>query len=141
MTHEETAVPADLPAERVTGIGGVFFRAADPESLAAWYRHHLGVAAGPDGAVVFRWPDGQADGRPGSTIWAPFPADTDYFGPGGKQLMLNFRVASLERMLAQLRAAGVPVDERVEEMDFGRFGWCTDPEGNRVELWEPAEGQ
>jgi predicted enzyme related to lactoylglutathione lyase len=129
------------PAERVTGIGGVFFYAADPAALMAWYRQHLGVVADPDGAVVFRWPAGQDAARPGSTVWVPFPADTTYFAPSTKPFMINFRVANLDRMLAQLRAAGVPVDDHVEEMLYGRFGWCMDPEGNRVELWEPAEGQ
>ena len=72
------------------------------------------------------------------TVWAPFPADTEYFGPSGQQTMVNFRVRDLDAMLEQLRAAGVVVDERVEEMEFGRFGWATDLEGNRFELWQPA---
>jgi predicted enzyme related to lactoylglutathione lyase len=72
------------------------------------------------------------------TVWAPFPADTRYFGPGGQQLMVNFRVRDLDAMLAQLRTAGVDVDDRVEEMEYGRFGWATDVEGNRFELWEPS---
>ena len=72
------------------------------------------------------------------TVWAPFPADTEYFGPSGQQTMVNFRVRDLDAMLEQLRAAGVVVDERVEEIEFGRFGWATDLEGNRFELWQPA---
>jgi predicted enzyme related to lactoylglutathione lyase len=116
------------PTERVTGVGGVFFRARDPEGLVAWYREHLGVPVAGDGYVIF--PESR------DTVFAPFRADTDYW-PAGKEHMVNFTVRDLDAMLAQLRAAGVPVDERVEELEFGRFGWATDPEGNRFELWEP----
>ena len=115
--------------ERVEGVGGVFFRARDPERLLAWYREHLGVEPAPD----FQ---GQTF-EDGPTVWALFPAGTDYFGPSGQSLMVNYRVRDLDAMLAQLRAAGVPVDEAVHESEFGRFGWATDPEGNRFELWQP----
>jgi hypothetical protein len=117
--------------ERVTGIGGAFFRAKDPLALAHWYRDHLGIDSGLDGEVVWRQ-------ECGPTVWAPFPGDTEKFGPE-QAVMFNFRVGDLDAMLAQLRAAGVAVDERVESQDgVGRFGWATDPEGNRIELWEPA---
>ncbi len=115
--------------ERVTGIGGVFFRARDPGALAAWYREHLGVPVSGDGYVVF--PESR------DTHWVPFEQETDYW-PRAKELMVNFTVRDLDALLRQRRAAGVPVDDRVEEMEFGRFGWCADPEGNRVELWQPA---
>lgn len=119
--------------ERVTGIGGVFFRAADPAALQAWYAEHLGVPEG-EGWALFEW---QA---PGATVWAPFPSDTTYFGPSGQASMVNYRVNDLDRMLDQLRQAGVEVLDQVEEMDgVGRFGWAVDPEGNRFELWEPAD--
>ena len=114
--------------ERVGGVGGVFFRARDPERLLAWYREHLGVDPAPD------FHGREFEGGP--TVWALFPADTDYFGPSGQSLMVNYRVRDLDAMLAQLRAAGVPVDDKVHESEFGRFGWATDPEGNRFELWE-----
>jgi predicted enzyme related to lactoylglutathione lyase len=117
--------------ERATGIGGVFFRARDPEALRRWYAEHLGIDVQDHGGASF-------DG--GETVWAIFPADTDYFGPSGREAMVNYRVADLDAMLAQLRAAGVPVDERIEESEFGRFGWATDPEGNRFELWQPPAG-
>jgi predicted enzyme related to lactoylglutathione lyase len=122
--------------ERVTGIGGVFFKAKDPAVLSAWYRDHIGVEleSGQDAVVVFRWRE------PGTTTWSAFPDDTEYFGSSGSRSMINYRVANLDRMLEQLRHAGVPVDERVEDSEFGRFGWATDPEGNRFELWEPAAG-
>ena len=114
--------------ERVTGIGGVFFRARDPEALVAWYAEHLGVPVN-EGYVVF--PESR------DTHWVPFSQDTEYW-PAEKQAMVNFTVRDLDAMLAQLRDAGVEVDEKIEEHDYGRFGWATDPEGNRFELWEPA---
>jgi predicted enzyme related to lactoylglutathione lyase len=117
--------------EAVEGVGGVFFRAKDPVALRAWYAEHLGIDM-EDYGTTFTAKDGD------KTVWAPFPADTGYFGTGEQQLMVNFRVADLDAMLGQLRAAGVDVDERVEEMEFGRFGWASDLEGNRIELWEPA---
>ena len=118
-------------AETVQGIGGVFFRARDPEALRAWYAEQLGIDM-EDYGTTFTAAEGD------QTVWAPFAADTEYFGSSGQQSMVNFRVRDLDAMLDQLRAAGVAVDERVEEMEFGRFGWATDLEGNRFELWEPA---
>jgi predicted enzyme related to lactoylglutathione lyase len=118
-------------AERVAGIGGVFFRARDPDALRAWYAEHLGIDM-EDFGTVFVAKEGD------QTVWAPFAADTQYFGESGQQLMVNFRVDDLDAMLAQLRHAGAKVDEDVHEMEFGRFGWATDLEGNRIELWEPA---
>jgi predicted enzyme related to lactoylglutathione lyase len=119
--------------ERILGIGGVFFKARDPQALAAWYREHLGVPV--EAGQTYGALKSAAAGE--QTIWSAFPADTAYFGPGSARFMVNYRVRSLDAMLAQLRAAGVQVDERIEEYDYGRFGWATDPEGNRLELWEP----
>ena len=121
--------------ERVTGIGGVFFKCRDPEKLKAWYVEHLGLPAGEHGYVVFDW--GGAGSDKGSTVWSPFADDTKYFAPSHASWMLNYRVADLDRMLAQLRAAGVAVDDKIDDSEFGRFGWFMDPEGNRVELWQP----
>jgi len=119
-------------SERVQGIGGVFFRAEDPDGLAHWYEEHLGIERDPQfTGKAFVAGDGD------ETVWALFPADTEYFGPRDNQSMVNYRVADLDAMLAQLRAGGVAVDDRVEEIENGRFGWATDPEGNRIELWEP----
>ncbi|MFL5917129.1 MAG: VOC family protein [Gaiellaceae bacterium] len=115
----------------VEGIGGVFFRARDPDALRAWYAKHLGIAM-EDFGTVFTAKDGE------QTVWAPFAADTDYFGSREQQLMVNYRVSDLDALLEQLRGAGVTVDENVHELEFGRFGWAVDPEGNRFELWEPA---
>jgi len=113
--------------ERVTGVGGVFFRSRDPENLVAWYEEHLGVPV-EDGFVTF--PESR------DTHWVPFAEDTAYW-PHDKQTMVNFTVRDLDAMLEQLRAAGVEVDEPVEEHEYGRFGWAVDPEGNRFELWQP----
>ena len=114
----------------------MFFKARDPVALAAWYRDNLGfeLESGSDAVVVFRSPEA------GTTTWSAFPDDTEYFGAAESRSMINYRVASLQRMLEQLRAAGAKVDDFVEDSQFGRFGWATDPEGNRFELWEPAEG-
>jgi predicted enzyme related to lactoylglutathione lyase len=118
---------------KVIGLGGFFFKSRDPAALTAWYAKHLGVTPEAWGGVKFL-EDAQ---RPGSTLWMPFAADTTYFGQGAQTFMINFRVDDLEALLAQLRADGVTVDERTDSSEFGHFGWITDPEGTRVELWQP----
>ncbi len=116
--------------ERVLGIGGYFLRAADPVALGAWYRDCLGVDVDENG--VWRQ-------QAGPTVFATFEAATDYFGSRAQQTMLNFRVRDLDAMLAQLRANGSNVAEETQDMDgVGRFSWVTDPEGNRIELWQSA---
>jgi predicted enzyme related to lactoylglutathione lyase len=116
--------------ERVVGIGGHFMRATDPAALNAWYRDSLGLDADENGM----W-----NQAAGPTVFAAFDADTDYFGSRTQQMMLNFRVRDLDAMLAQLRAKGANVAEETQAMDgIGRFGWVTDPEGNRIELWQPS---
>ena len=116
--------------EHVLGIGGYFMRAADPDALGAWYRDCLGLDADEHGL----WQPAA-----GPTVFATFGSDTDYFGARSQQAMVNFRVADLDAMLAQLRAKGADVADETEDMEgVGRFGWVTDPEGNRVELWQPA---
>lgn len=125
---------------RVTGIGGVFFKSRDPKALGEWYRTHLGLKVEDWGGVAFRWSDDNAAGV-GTTIWSPFKEDTSYFAPSASPFMLNFRVEDLHALLAALRAEGCTVDEKVEESEHGKFGWVMDPEGNRVELWQPPVGQ
>ena len=125
---------------RVTGIGGIFFKARDPQALGAWYREHLGLDVQEWGGAAFRWAD-DSPGGAGSTIWSPFKADTDYFAPSEASFMVNFRVADLQALLAALRAEGCDVQEKVEESEFGKFGWVLDPEGNKLELWEPPAGK
>lgn len=127
--------------ERVTGIGGVFIKAKDPKRLLEWYRSHLGLDPAPDfTGMVFPWSEENNSGQAGTTTWALFPSDTTYFGRSESAFMVNYRVSDLDRMLEQLRGAGVEVDAHVEESEFGRFGWAVDPEGNRLELWQPAPG-
>ncbi len=121
--------------ERVTGIGGIFFKAQDPSKLAEWYRRHLGIE-NEGGFASFLWREhGQPDGE-GRTVWSLFPADTAYFGASPAPFMVNYRVADLARMLEQLKQAGIAI-ERVEESEYGKFAWLSDSEGNRLELWEP----
>jgi predicted enzyme related to lactoylglutathione lyase len=116
--------------ERVRGIGGYFMRAADPAALGAWYRDCLGLDADETGL----WRQ-----ETGPTVFATFESGTDYFGSRAQQTMLNFRVRDLDAMLAQLRAKGADVTTETQDMEgVGRFGWVTDPEGNRIELWQPA---
>ena len=123
--------------ERVVGIGGIFFKATDKKALGEWYRDNLGVPLEEDwGGAVFSW---KAEGVGDSpyTVWSPFPADTTYFEPSEKPFMVNMLVRDLDAMRAQLIANGCDVDEKVEENEFGKFGWVMDPDGNRIELLEP----
>jgi len=122
--------------KRVTGIGGIFFKAKDPDKLREWYRKHLGIESESWGGFAFQWEtDPQTDG--GNTVWSIFPDTTKYFEPSNQPFMINFRVTDLHSLLAQLRAEGVEVDPKTDESEFGNFGWIMDLEGNRVELWEP----
>jgi predicted enzyme related to lactoylglutathione lyase len=118
---------------RVTALGGIFFKSRDPAALAAWYAQHLGLDVDEWGGVRFA----EDEQRPGYTLWSPFAADTGYFGPGIQPYMINFRVDDLDALLVQLRADGVTVDERTDSSEYGRFGWVIDPEGTRIELWQP----
>ena len=118
--------------ERVQGFGGIFFKARDPKGLAAWYRDHLGVPV--EAGQTYGAFTSVAAGE--QAVWSTFAADTTYFGPGPNPFMINYRVANLDAMLAQLRAAGAQVDDKLEDYPYGRFGWAVDPEGNRFELWE-----
>ena len=125
--------------ERVLGIGGVFVRARDREKLALWYRDHLGLPIDENwwGAP---FPLKSEDDRDGAyVVWSAFPADTGYFGSESQESMVNFRVRDLHAMLKQLRDAGCDVADKVDESEYGKFGWVQDPEGNRIELWEPPD--
>jgi predicted enzyme related to lactoylglutathione lyase len=123
---------------RVTGIGGVFFKSKDPGRLSAWYEKHLGLKS-QDNVVFFRWRDADTD-APGTTLLSFFPQDTQYFAPSPSPVMMNYRVENLDALLEILRAENVQVDEKREDSEYGRFAWITDPEGNRIELWEPPPG-
>lgn len=119
--------------ERVTGIGGMFFRARDPDALARWYAEHLGIDNQLKGGDTLWWQER------GPTVFAPFPADTDYFGRPEQAWMLNLRVRDLDAMVAQLRAAGVEVTPDPQAYPNGRFASTADPEGNPIQLWEPTQ--
>jgi predicted enzyme related to lactoylglutathione lyase len=122
-------------SEKVLGLGGCFLKARDPAVLAAWYRDALGVEMAHYGSMFMaQFPFKTED--PGELVWSLFPQTSDHF-PG--PTMLNFRVADLDAMLAQLRAFGAAVEDKVDDSEFGRFGWVADPEGNRVELWQPPK--
>lgn len=124
---------------RVTGIGGIFFKSSNPKALSAWYREHLGLDTSDWGGAVFEW--GGPGSAPGMTLWAPFAQDTAYMAPSAASFMVNFRVADLDALLATLREEGCNVVDRTETSEQGKFGWVIDPEGNKVELWQPPDGQ
>src|SRR5579883_3359257 len=116
---------------KVLGIGGVFFKASDPERLYAWYAKHLGIHRDPDCPVIFPWRHAGDQDKPGMTVWSLFPKDTDYFGPTNPAFMVNYIVDDIDGMLTALRVEGAQVDDRREDSAYGRFAWVTDPEGNR----------
>jgi catechol 2,3-dioxygenase-like lactoylglutathione lyase family enzyme len=126
---------------RVTGIGGIFLKARDPDALRGWYRDHLGVDVQSWGGATFRWHDPATPDPEGVTVWSVFPSTSGYFDPSTAPFMVNYRVANLPAALDALRAEGCTVDDRMEESEYGKFGWVMDPEGNRVELWEPPPGR
>ena len=119
---------------KVTGIGGIFFKSPDPDKLRKWYVQNLGIPAEDGPGVTFRR-EAQMDDA--YIVWGPFKSDTQYFDPADKQYMFNLTVDDLDGALRQVAAAGAEVVGEIEEYDFGRFGWFMDPDGNKVELWEP----
>jgi predicted enzyme related to lactoylglutathione lyase len=125
--------------KRVTGIGGVFFQADDPDKLYQWYEKHLGIQREPHGhGAMMHWRENENPERRGATVWALFEKRTPYFEPSRAPFMLNYRVDDLEALLEALRAEGVTIDKH-EDSDYGRFAWIMDPEGNKIELWEPPK--
>ncbi len=126
---------------RVTGIGGIFFKARNTKKLGAWYKKHLGLPVDDQwGGCSFDWRDAKNPKAKGATIWSPFDPDTKYFGPGKQAHMINYRVANLKRVVAQLKKEGVWIDPiGIEKSDYGQFAWIKDGEGNRVELWQPPK--
>ena len=127
--------------KRVTGIGGVFFKAKDPVALRDWYKTHLGVDVQAWGGAVFDWTD--ANGQPvaGATAWTISADNGKEYAPSTSSFMINYRVADLDALLVALREEGCNVVEVGEPSEFGKFAWVLDPEGNKVELWEPVPGQ
>ncbi len=124
--------------KKVTGLGGLFFRSGNPKELVEWYRAHLGIDAAPWGGFAFQWREREQPEQVGYTVWSAFPQDTDYFGSGAHEFMMNFRVDDLDGLLTALRSEGVEVVGDVQTEPNGRFAWILDPEGRKIELWEPV---
>jgi predicted enzyme related to lactoylglutathione lyase len=122
---------------RVVGIGGIFIKARDPEGLRTWYREHLGMALEEWGGMIFHWNRMDGPGDRGTTTWSVMEESSEYFSPSTAPYMINYIVRDLHAVLEVLRKEGCDVDVKTEESEYGRFGWVMDPEGNRVELWEP----
>jgi predicted enzyme related to lactoylglutathione lyase len=127
--------------KRVTGIGGIFFKAQDPVALRAWYQKHLGIDVLEWGGAAFTWTDAEGKPTSGTTIWNIAPAETDYYAPSTAPFMINYRVADVHALVQALQEEGCNVLGKVEESEYGKFAWVLDPEGNKVELWEPPPGQ
>jgi predicted enzyme related to lactoylglutathione lyase len=135
----EPSGKADRAAtKRVTGIGGVFIKAKDPVKLRAWYKNHLGIDVKTWGGAAFRWGDSASVPANGKTAW--FVGDGSSFAPSDASFMIDYRVADLRGLLKLLREEGCQVLDKVEDSEFGSFGWVMDPEGNKVELWQPTDG-
>jgi predicted enzyme related to lactoylglutathione lyase len=122
--------------KKVTGIGGVFFKCKDPKAVNEWYKTHLGFETTPYG-TSFEWMDKDNPDKKGLTQWNPFPESTKYFEPSAKEFMINYRVENLEALIVQLKAEGVTIVDKMETYDYGKFVHIMDPEGNKIELWEP----
>ncbi|MGY4827278.1 VOC family protein [Sphaerotilaceae bacterium SBD11-9] len=127
--------------QRVTGIGGIFFKARDPAALRAWYQQHLGIDVQAWGGAAFTWTDAQGQPAAGTTIWSIGDAADDTYAPSTAAFRVNYRVADLHALVAALKSEGCKVLEKIDESEYGKFAWVMDPEGNKVELWEPPPGQ
>ena len=126
--------------KRVVGIGGLFFKAKDPKKLAAWYQKHLGLPIDESfNGYAFNWSDDGVRPNKGYTLWSPFNEETDYLEPSNKDFMFNFIVDDLEALLGVLTSEGIEQKGDIELTEFGKFSWILDPEGNKVELWEPVD--
>ncbi|MBL8645582.1 MAG: VOC family protein [Rhodospirillaceae bacterium] len=124
--------------EKVTGIGGIFFKSKDPKATADWYAKNLGVVIEKDGPMsFFMWKEVDRPGPTARTVWSIFPQDTDYFGPGASEFMINYRVRDLDTLLKHLRTGGAQVVGKTEDYPYGRFAWVVDNEGRKIELWQP----
>lgn len=124
--------------KRVTGIGGMFFKSADPKASQEWYQQHLGFTVANDSSL-FEWNKVDEENNPGYTVWAPFKASTTYFEPSKQNFMINFRVENLKALLEELKKEGVQIVGEMQEESYGKFAWIMDPEGNKIELWEPID--
>ncbi len=127
--------------KRVTGIGGIFFKAKDAPALQAWYKRHLGIDVQEWGGTAFAWTDDAGKPVAGTTIWTVHPSEGDPYAPGAASFMVNYRVENLLGLVKALREEGCHVLEKVDDSEYGKFAWVIDPEGNKVELWQPPAGQ
>ncbi|RQO54747.1 glyoxalase [Paucibacter sp. KBW04] len=127
--------------KRVTGIGGIFFNAKDPAALRAWYQKHLGIDVQAWGGTAFSWIDAAGQPTAGTTVWSINASDSGLFSPSPSSFMINYRVEDLAALLQALRDEGCEVLEKMDDSEYGKFGWVLDPEGNKVELWQPPLGQ
>lgn len=125
--------------KRVTGLGGIFFKCNDAKAVAAWYQKHLGINLTWGTSGMFEWRDVDNPEQKGTSVWATFEKETKYFDPGKKEFMVNYRVENLKELLEELKKEGVEVVGDMQEYDYGKFGWIMDPEGNKIELWEPID--
>lgn len=127
--------------KRVTGIGGIFFKAKDAPALQAWYKRHLGIDVQEWGGTAFSWAD--ADGKPtgGTTVWSVAPEESDQFASSAASFMINYRVDDLVALVEALHAEGCNVVGNTDDTEYGKFAWVIDPEGNKVELWQPPAGE
>ncbi len=124
--------------KRVKGLGGVFFKTNDPKMMKAWYEKHLGIPDAPYGAT-FEWRKSNEETKSGFTAWSIFSDTTKYFQPSSKEFMINYRVENLVELLKVLKEEGVTIVGEVDEQEYGKFAWILDPEGNKIELWEPVD--
>ena len=127
--------------KRVTGIGGIFFKAKDAPVLQAWYKRHLGIDVQEWGGAAFTWTDGEGQPLAGTTAWSIDPAQSDHYAPSTASFMVNYRVEDLLALVKVLREEGCNVLENIDDSEYGKFAWVIDPEGNKVELWQPLAGQ
>jgi predicted enzyme related to lactoylglutathione lyase len=127
--------------KRVTGIGGVFFKAKDAPALQAWYKRHLGIDVQGWGGTAFTWTDSEGKPTGGSTVWSVAKEGSDQFAPSKAAFMINYRVHDLHALVAALKAEGCNVLDKIDDSEYGKFGWVIDPEGNKIELWQPPAGQ
>jgi predicted enzyme related to lactoylglutathione lyase len=139
MSLKHRTSEADM--KRVTGIGGIFFKAKDAPALRAWYKRHLAIDVQDWGGTAFTWADPEGKPTDGTTVWSIGAEEGDQFAPSKSSFMVNYRVADLYALVAELKAEGCNVLDKIDDSEYGKFAWVIDPEGNKVELWQPPAGQ
>lgn len=128
-----------ITMKKITGIGGIFFKCTNPKKMIDWYTEHLGMTFPNEVGGIIQWRQREDQDAFGHTVWGPFRKNTNYFEPSTKEFMINYRVENLVKLLKELKNSGVEIIGEIEEYDFGKFGWILDPEGNKIELWEPND--